>query len=333
MIHTVLAHPKFKKLKRRLKLTHYATVGVLESIWLIGKQVYHDGAIGDMTNEDIAAHIEYEGDHDELISALVDCGWLDLCPEKRLVIHDWLDHCPKYVKGILARKKQASQSKVRPQGCDLKGATPKVPPQGSDQHNITQHNITLSYASNSPPLRGGESESPLVGNGPGGPSRPEAVEIVPLLTFPCRGKEKEWHLHQEFVDHMESAYPGLLIIAEFKRALGWVVSNTNNMKTATGMKRFLNGWLSRAANSQAKLSHSNGKTLSPEAQKTNDLYEATKKMILAKPSNSIPIAGPNLGLGFFKTAKTPNPTTEPPKLITDENKSHSDDEPENELNW
>jgi len=106
------------------------------------------------------------------------------------------------------------------------------------------------------------------------------------------------------------------------------------MKTATGMKRFLNAWLSKAANSQAKPStHTNGKILSPEAQKTHDLYEATKKMILAKPSNSIPIAGPNLGLGFFKTAKTPNPTTEPPKLITDENKAHSDDEPENELDW
>ena len=331
MIHTVLSHPKFKKLKRRLKASQVVVVGVLESIWMIGKQVHHDGGIGRMSNEDIAAHIEYDGDHDQLISALVDCGWLDLCPENRLVIHDWEQHRPNFVKAIAARREKGQLPTL---GSEPRVPNPGFPTQGSQQHNITQH----SLSSNSSPLRGDESESALVGNGPGGPSRPDAIDFVPLLTFPCRGKEKEWHLSQEFVGHMETAYPGLPIMPECKEALAWVVSNTERIKTANGMKRFLNAWLSKAANTQARPTHSttahtNGKILSPEAQKTRDMFEATKKMILGKHSNDIPIAGPNLALEFFGTVKKPSPITEPPKTVIDEIRAHSDDDPKNELDW
>jgi hypothetical protein len=63
------------------------------------------------------------------------------------------------------------------------------------------------------------------------------------------------------------------------------------------------------------------------------MFEATKKLILAKPSNDIPIAGPNLALEFFGTAKRPSPITEPPKTVIDEIKAHSDDDQKNELNW
>ena len=45
----------------------------------------------------------YDGDADELVAALVDCHWLDRHEVYRLVVHDWHDHAPNYLRGNLAR--------------------------------------------------------------------------------------------------------------------------------------------------------------------------------------------------------------------------------------
>lgn len=82
-----------------LKLNHWQTVGILESIWLMAQEDATDGAIGKYSNSDIAAAIEYEGNPDEMIQSLIESGWLDNDEEFRLIIHDWSDHVPKYIKG------------------------------------------------------------------------------------------------------------------------------------------------------------------------------------------------------------------------------------------
>ena len=94
---------KFLKLKRRLKIPQWQCVGLLESIWLIGQHSAKAGDIGKLSNEDIAASIEWEGDPDELIQNLVECGFLDTHPKHRLIIHDWSEHCPTWVKGNIHR--------------------------------------------------------------------------------------------------------------------------------------------------------------------------------------------------------------------------------------
>jgi len=98
---------KFKKLKRRLRLPYWQVVGLLESVWKLALTSAQAGDIGRYDNEDIAAAIEYEGDADELIAILVDCEWLDADPEFRLIVHDWSDHVPTYLKGnFKGRKKE-----------------------------------------------------------------------------------------------------------------------------------------------------------------------------------------------------------------------------------
>jgi hypothetical protein len=98
---------KFKKLKRRLRLPYWQVVGLLESVWKLGLTSAQAGDIGRHSNEDIAAAIEYEGDADELVDALVDCEWLDTDPEFRLIIHDWSEHVPTYLKGNFSGRKKA----------------------------------------------------------------------------------------------------------------------------------------------------------------------------------------------------------------------------------
>lgn len=119
-------HHKFLRLKRRFKLTLWQTVGILESLWLLTCTNAPDGAIGKLSNEDIAAGIDWQDDADSLITTLIECGWLDQCPKNRLVVHDWADHCPNYIRGGLA-KKSKSFARVESDEVEPK-VVPKVEP-------------------------------------------------------------------------------------------------------------------------------------------------------------------------------------------------------------
>ena len=97
---------KFQKLQRRLKESRRGIIGLLEGMWLaVGKNCPR-GDIGKFSNEEIAIMCDWENDADELVNALVDCGWLDACSENRLVVHDWAEHCPTYIKGNLHSRGQ-----------------------------------------------------------------------------------------------------------------------------------------------------------------------------------------------------------------------------------
>ncbi len=94
---------KFKKLQRRLSLPLWQAIGLLEALWTFTALNAPAGDVGRHSDEDIAAWLEWGGDEADLIAVLVECEWLDEDETHRLIIHDWHDHAPNYVKGFLAR--------------------------------------------------------------------------------------------------------------------------------------------------------------------------------------------------------------------------------------
>lgn len=94
---------KFRKLQFRLGESRRGVVGLLELLWLATAKNCPQGDIGRFPNEEIALLVDWEGNPDELIEALIECRWLDEDNEHRLVVHDWQDHCPNYVKGNIAK--------------------------------------------------------------------------------------------------------------------------------------------------------------------------------------------------------------------------------------
>ena len=96
---------KFRKLARRLGLPRYATVGLLETLWIATQVNTPRGDIGKFDNESIAIELDWQGDPDTLVNALVDTGWLDkhADPEVRLIVHDWPDHAPRYIHGVVSK--------------------------------------------------------------------------------------------------------------------------------------------------------------------------------------------------------------------------------------
>jgi hypothetical protein len=77
------------------------------------------------------------------------------------------------------------------------------------------------------------------------PSFAEAANSTPtVLTFPTNGEPRMWHLTPEQVRIWTDLFPGIEVEAECRKALAWILANRK--KTAKGMPRFLNGWLSKS---------------------------------------------------------------------------------------
>jgi len=112
MLHDGFIHAKTVDLQRILNVNKYEAVGILECIWHFAAVNACDGGIGRHSNDLIAYWIGYLGDADNLISGLVEAGFLDVCEESRLQVHDWFDHAPKYIKDRYRQRKTRKSQAV-----------------------------------------------------------------------------------------------------------------------------------------------------------------------------------------------------------------------------
>lgn len=158
MIHQARQSAKFTKLVRRLRGEFQGVpidietivVGILERLWHCTMNNAKRGDIGRLDDETIAEHCGWFGNASDLISALVDCGWIDRTNDDyRLVIHDWHEHAPYFIKKHIDR---CGGFVTKPHmGKDFKKSTPdgegyevEPPQEGQSERtpNITKHNIT-----------------------------------------------------------------------------------------------------------------------------------------------------------------------------------------------
>ena len=106
MLRRTPTHPKFVALVAILRCPKPLVVGVLELLWHFTAEYAPEGDVGRWSDGAIAEAVGWEGDAAGLVAALTSTGWLDPHPEHRLVVHDWNDHCDRYVRRKLARRRQ-----------------------------------------------------------------------------------------------------------------------------------------------------------------------------------------------------------------------------------
>lgn len=145
MKHQVPESMKFKRLCRRLGVTPALAAGTLELLWIATQKEAPRGDIGKFSNEDIAIAVWWDGDPDELVQTLVETGWLDTHPVHRLLVHDWHDHAPRYVHGIVS-KIGGFFTTDADNSAELQSAT-TVPDVRKEQRNLTKPNLTKEDAS------------------------------------------------------------------------------------------------------------------------------------------------------------------------------------------
>lgn len=110
-------HLKTKRLKRLLGKPLYQVVGVLEMLWQLAADCADEGNIGKFSDEEIGDYMEWDGDAGVLIDALVKAGWIDADEHARLLVHDWQDHAPTYIKErVRKRRMRTAKRKQRTYG-------------------------------------------------------------------------------------------------------------------------------------------------------------------------------------------------------------------------
>ena len=112
MIHSVPSSIKFKHLLTALEpeigcpnvTAETVICGLLERLWHFTATSAPRGDVGRFSDADIAVMAGWRGKPEVLIDALVTAGWLDRDDEFRLLVHDWSDHAPYYIKRNIGRK-------------------------------------------------------------------------------------------------------------------------------------------------------------------------------------------------------------------------------------
>lgn len=250
---------KFMGLKRQLRLPFWQVVGILEAIWHTTLRNAPDGDIGKLSNEDIAAAIEWDGDADELIAALVKSRWLDTDPAFRLIVHDWSEHCPNYLKGGYQKgHKKFADIAARERASEGSEAEAKLPSQATSLATEPSYHLratssegvaTNPIQSNSIQVNGGDEAAKRPSTPPPPPFDPSSVKYP---TFPCiAGKKNDaqtWDLTQDFVAELTVAFPAVDAKTQCRAAHLWVMANLPKRKTADKMKDFLFGWMRREQN-------------------------------------------------------------------------------------
>ena len=100
----------------------------------------------------------------------------------------------------------------------------------------------------------------------------------PVLTFPTTGSgPKTWDLTPEQVGVWSGLFAGIEVEAECRKALAWIQANPK--KTASGMKRFLTSWLTKATNGGGSRSVGRGLTLQERNERAGDEWLRSKGVV------------------------------------------------------
>ena len=108
----IASHPKTKRAARRLGISIPTLVGHLHILWHWALDYAPDGELVDFDPEDIADGAMWDGDPEQFIEALIDCGPGDRAgfierENGRLWLHDWDDYGGK----LLEKKRRDADRK------------------------------------------------------------------------------------------------------------------------------------------------------------------------------------------------------------------------------
>lgn len=142
------AHPKTRKLATMLGIHRMQVVGHLHALWWWALDYAEDGDLSQYDAADVALGAEWDGDPDEFVGALIDCGPGDKSGflEADMLLHDWHDYAGKLVER--RRKDRERKAQARGQSTDRPADVPRTG-QGSPRSGVrTQPNPTVPTSPN-----------------------------------------------------------------------------------------------------------------------------------------------------------------------------------------
>lgn len=172
-------HPKVWALMEALDLEPWGACGILELLWHFVAKSCPRGDVGKFADKYIARGIGWSGDARKLISALVECGWLDASEEHRLIVHDWPTHADDAVHRALGRAKERFAD----------GTTPRLSRLSDVERLAAQETYSRAPAGRTSGARQKGARRAHVGRTPGALLKPEP-RLAPPSPAPPRQSHK-----------------------------------------------------------------------------------------------------------------------------------------------
>lgn len=144
-------HPKTKKLARLLGISLPTAVGYLHYLWWWALDFAQDGTLDRYETDDIADAMQWDGDADELVTALVKSGYIDNT-EDGLVLHDWGEYAGKLLERRAkdrARKRAAAEAAGVPQELHRKDEENDEAEDGTPSASFVTNQPTVPNPTNS----------------------------------------------------------------------------------------------------------------------------------------------------------------------------------------
>lgn len=222
--HTAVYHPKMNRLMRLIGRSRPSTVGLMEMFWIWVGQYCPDGNLTKVVS-DIESAIEWDGNEGDFLEALIGSGFVD-DDNGRVVVHDWDDHCPEYIKKRRRRTTAADARTVDGQRPPMSALPNPTKP------NLTQPNPTRPDQNN-----GGAEAAPS-------PSTTAKPQSAPSIMWD-QSSGKWSGITTGDIESWVEAYPAVNVSTQLVRMCEWLKSNPSKAKRKM-WRRFITNWLSRS---------------------------------------------------------------------------------------
>ena len=133
-----LDHPKTLEFAAQLEVELPTAIGHLELFWAFVAKKTPRGDIGKWSDGVIASACMWRGKAQQFVQALITAGFVDTDEEHRLLVHDWAEHCPNWVRAKL--KKDGTEFALKRR---LKSAL-KTPPYDDTNEGTKEPSIEAS---------------------------------------------------------------------------------------------------------------------------------------------------------------------------------------------
>lgn len=220
-------------------------------LWSWAMRAAKTGDLTGMEAAEVETSMRYRGKGGALYAAMVSAGFIDEV-DGRVEIHDWMERTGAAIARMEASAEASKERKRRwsdrkHERSENADGTPTERVPGAFPERPGTHTDKTSHVQDSPVQASPAKPSLKIGSEavcgePGGPVAPPPPAV---LTFPCSGAPRSWDLTEERLVEWRPLYPAVDVLAECRKALGWVGANPTRRKTAVGMARFLVGWLGK----------------------------------------------------------------------------------------
>lgn len=251
--------PRLLATARDLGIDDAAVEGYLRRVWTVWLRQHTAGLVRWDDLADLEPLVRWRGESGALARALLARGWVVDTGEGYRVLgwdrYEAMEERREREKVRSARRRRSAPSS---DSGDLQTGKRSTEQRPSNDRRSTagRHAVDRAGEGEGEGDREGTTEetTSLLARSSGEPdSAPPQIELVPqpvaLGDWPCRGGST-WDLTEAHARELAETYSTEVsaIVAQARQARQWLRDDPRRQKTHGGMRRFLSGWLTKAAN-------------------------------------------------------------------------------------